>query len=68
MPETKLTPQHSMRPDRLWLMLSERRQLRLRHGVSDGRGVADLGFFGLDVLLVYWAFRINYRSAAPTRW
>jgi uncharacterized membrane protein len=22
-----------------------------------------LGFLGLDVLLVYWAFRINYRSA-----
>jgi len=22
------------------------------------------GFFGLDVLLVYWAFRINYRAAA----
>jgi uncharacterized membrane protein len=22
------------------------------------------GFFGLDVLLLYWAFRINYRSAA----
>jgi uncharacterized membrane protein len=22
------------------------------------------GFFGLDVLLVYWAFRANYRSAA----
>jgi uncharacterized membrane protein len=22
------------------------------------------GFLGLDVLLVYWAFRINYRSAA----
>ena len=22
-----------------------------------------LGFFGLDVLLIYWAFRINYRSA-----
>ena len=21
------------------------------------------GFFGLDVLLVYWAFRLNYRSA-----
>jgi uncharacterized membrane protein len=21
------------------------------------------GFFGLDVLLVYWAFRVNYRSA-----
>ena len=21
------------------------------------------GFFGLDVLLVYWAFRINYRAA-----
>jgi len=23
-----------------------------------------VGFLGLDVLLVYWAFRINYRSAA----
>jgi uncharacterized membrane protein len=22
------------------------------------------GFFGLDVLLLYWAFRINYRTAA----
>jgi uncharacterized membrane protein len=22
-----------------------------------------LGFFGLDVLLLYWAFRINYRAA-----
>ena len=22
------------------------------------------GFFGLDVLLLYWAFRINYRHAA----
>jgi uncharacterized membrane protein len=22
------------------------------------------GFFGLDVLLVYWAFRVNYRAAA----
>jgi uncharacterized membrane protein len=21
------------------------------------------GFFGLDVLVIYWAFRINYRSA-----
>ena len=23
-----------------------------------------VGFLGLDVLLVYWAFRVNYRSAA----
>jgi uncharacterized membrane protein len=23
-----------------------------------------VGFFGLDVLLVYWAFRVNYRTAA----
>jgi uncharacterized membrane protein len=23
-----------------------------------------MGFFGLDVLLVYWAFRANYRAAA----
>ena len=22
------------------------------------------GFFGLDVLLLYWAFRLNYRHAA----
>lgn len=24
------------------------------------------GFFGLDVLIVYWAFRANFRSAAAT--
>src|SRR5580698_5352247 len=24
------------------------------------------GFFGLDVLVIYWAFRINYRRAAAT--
>jgi uncharacterized membrane protein len=23
-----------------------------------------MGFFGLDVLLLYWAFRLNYRAAA----
>jgi uncharacterized membrane protein len=41
-------------------------------GVSFISGVAFLlmgawpvfGFFGLDVLLLYWAFRINYRRAA----
>ena len=25
------------------------------------------GFFGLDVLLLYWAFRLNYRPRTPTR-
>ena len=25
-----------------------------------------LGFFGLDVLVIYWAFRVNFRSAAAT--
>jgi uncharacterized membrane protein len=25
-----------------------------------------LGFFGLDVLVIYWAFRINFRSANAT--
>ena len=25
-----------------------------------------LGFFGLDVLVIYWAFRINYRRAAAS--
>ena len=25
-----------------------------------------LGFFGLDALVIYWAFRINFRSAAAT--
>jgi uncharacterized membrane protein len=25
-----------------------------------------LGLFGLDVLVIYWAFRINFRSAAAT--
>src|SRR4029078_11818143 len=25
-----------------------------------------LGFFGLDVLVIYWAFRVNFRSAEAT--
>jgi hypothetical protein len=25
------------------------------------------GFFGLDVLAIYWAFRINFRRAEPAR-
>jgi uncharacterized membrane protein len=25
-----------------------------------------LGFFGLDLLLIWWAFRVNFRSAAAT--
>lgn len=25
-----------------------------------------LGFFGLDVLIIYWAFRLNFRRAAAT--
>ena|ERR1043166_6914227 len=25
-----------------------------------------LGFFGLDVLVIYWAFRVNFRSAGAT--
>lgn len=25
-----------------------------------------LGFFGLDVLIIYWAFKVNYRRAAAT--
>lgn len=41
-------------------------------GISFAAGVLFLvigawpvfGFFGLDVLLVYWAFRLNYRRAA----
>ena len=40
-------------------------------GVSFAAGIVFLllgawpvmGFFGLDVLLIYWAFRINYRAA-----
>jgi len=40
-------------------------------GVSFAAGMAFLmlgawpvfGFFGLDVLLIYWAFRVNYRDA-----
>lgn len=42
--------------------------------VSFAAGVAFLmmgawpvfGFFGLDVLVIYWAFRVNYRRAAAT--
>jgi uncharacterized membrane protein len=39
------------------------RQLRLRHGVPVIGAWPVFGFFGLDVLLVYWAFRANFRAA-----
>jgi len=43
-------------------------------GVSFAAGIAFLlmgawpvfGFFGLDVLIIYWAFKLNYRHAAAT--
>jgi uncharacterized membrane protein len=60
-----LTPHRSLSPAGFLLFM-----LALG-GISFGIGIMFLlagawpvfGFFGLDVLLVYWAFRLNYRSA-----
>jgi uncharacterized membrane protein len=60
-----LTPHRSLSPTGFLIFML------VLGGVSFASGVTFLmlgawpvfGFFGLDVLLVYWAFRINYRAA-----
>ncbi len=60
-----LTPHRSLSPTGFLLFML------LLGGISFATGIAFLlagawpvfGFLGLDVLLVYWAFRLNYRSA-----
>ena len=64
-----LTPHRSLGRHRLSAVMA------LLGGVSFVAGMVFLllgawpviGFLGLDVLLVYWAFRANYRAARPTR-
>jgi uncharacterized membrane protein len=60
-----LTPHRSLSPAGFLIFMT------LLGGLSFVTGMVFLiagagpvfGFFGLDVLLVYWAFRLNYRSA-----
>jgi uncharacterized membrane protein len=60
-----LTPHRSLGPTGFLLFML------VLGGISFVTGIVFLlagawpvfGFFGLDVLLVYWAFRLNYRSA-----
>jgi uncharacterized membrane protein len=60
-----LTPHRSLSPTGFLIFML------LLGGISFVSGMVFLlagawpifGFFGLDVLLVYWAFRINYRAA-----
>ena len=59
-----LTPHRSLGPRGFWLLMAG------IVAVSFAAGIAFLlagawpifGFFGLDVLLVYWAFKASYRS------
>src|SRR5580698_6315205 len=61
----RLTPHRSLSRAGFLLLMA------VLGGVSFAAGMVFLllgawpvfGFFGLDVLLVYWAFRLNYRSA-----
>jgi uncharacterized membrane protein len=61
-----LTPHRSLSPTGFLLFML------VLGGISFTTGMVFLlagawpvfGFFGLDVLLVYWAFRVNYRAAA----
>jgi len=60
-----LTPHRSLSPTGFLIFMA------VLGGASFASGMVFLlagawpvfGFFGLDVLLVYWAFRLNYRSA-----
>jgi uncharacterized membrane protein len=59
-----LTPNRSLSPTGFLIFML------VLGGISFAAGIVFLlagawpvfGFFGLDVLLVYWAFRVNYRS------
>jgi uncharacterized membrane protein len=61
----RLTPHRSLNQAGFLLLMA------VLGGVSFAAGMVFLllgawpvfGFFGLDVLLVYWAFRVNYRDA-----
>lgn len=63
--DAELRPHRSLSPKGFVILMS------LVAGVSFVGGMAYLaagawpvlGFFGLDVLLLWWAFRLNYRSA-----
>jgi len=63
--DAELRPHRSLSPKGFIILMS------LVAGVSFVGGMAYLlagawpvlGFFGLDVLLLWWAFRLNYRSA-----
>ena len=59
-----LTPHRSLAaPASLILMGALSRLACHRRGFSGARRLAGFRFFGLDVLLVYVAFRLNYRAA-----
>jgi uncharacterized membrane protein len=61
-----ITPHRSLPRVGFWILIG------VYGAVSFGAGIAFLlmgawpvfGFFGLDVLLLYWAFKLNYRHAA----
>jgi len=60
-----LTPHRSLSPTGFLIFMLVLGALSFASGVSFLMMGAwpVFGFFGLDVLLVYWAFRINYRAA-----
>jgi uncharacterized membrane protein len=63
-----LRPHRSLSPRGFLILMSVYGALSFAAGVAFYRMGAwpVLGFCGLDVLLVYWAFRANYRSARQT--
>ena len=63
-----LTPHRSLNRTGFVVLMSfhQRGQFRRRHRVLLMGAWPVLGFFGLDVLVIYWAFRINFRQAAAS--
>jgi uncharacterized membrane protein len=61
-----ITPHRSLNRAGFWILISAYGAVSFVAGVvflSMGAWPV-FGFFGLDVLLLYWAFRLNYRHAA----
>ena len=64
----RLTPHRSLNPTGFLVLMGFLSAVSFATGIAFllMRAWPVLGFLGLDVLVVYWAFRVNFRRAAAT--
>lgn len=62
--EATLYPHRSLPPQGFWILMAAVAAVSFTFGMVFAAAGAwpILGFFGLDVALFYWAFRVSYRS------